>query len=100
MTEKLKISTENEVLEANKDIVDEFKKMSFYDLDSLLSIMEEKDNEFREEIDFKIYSNSLDPIDIETLNSYKEQLFQKRTFINGIKNLKYIESFKSFNIHK
>ena len=95
-----KIVTEKEILNANKNIIEKFKNMSFYELDCLLSIMEEKDTEFREEIDFKLYSNSIDEIDIITLNDYKEQKFQKRTFINGIKNLKYSESFKDFTTIK
>ncbi len=95
-----KIISEKEVLNANKNIIEKFKNMSFYELDCLISIMEEKGNEFREEIDFKLYSNSIDEIDIITLNDYKEQNFQKRTFINGIKNLKYSESFKDFNVIK
>ncbi len=58
--------------------------MSFYELDCLLSIMEEKDNEFREEIDFKLYSNSIGEIDIIIHNDYKEQKFQKRTFLTEL----------------
>ena len=95
-----KIVSEKEVLNANKNIIEKFKNMSFYELDCLISIMEEKGNKFKEEIDFKLYSNSIDEIDIITLNDYKEQNFQKRTFINGIKKLKYSQSFKDFNIIK
>ncbi|WP_299253739.1 hypothetical protein [uncultured Lacinutrix sp.] len=95
-----KIVSEKEVLNANKNIIEKFKNMSFYELDCLISIMEEKANKFKEEIDFKLYSNSIDEIDIITLNDYKEQNFQKRTFIIGIKKLKYSQSFKDFNIIK
>jgi len=94
------IVTEEEVLNANKSIIEKFKNMSFYELDCLISIMGEKNNEFKEEIDFKMHSNSIDKIDIITLNAYEEQVFQKRTFINEIKHLKYLESFKDFNVFK
>ena len=95
-----KLVTEKEILDVNKNIIEKFKNMIFYELDYLLSIMEEKDNKFREEIDSKLYSNSIDELDIITLNDYKEQNFQKRSFINRIKNLKYSELFKYFTTIK
>jgi|TARA_B110000114_G_scaffold143361_1_gene151853 hypothetical protein len=83
------IPTADEIANKNKELLTDLIKLSFADLKILSEVNSDKNEYIKEEIDFKLFSDSLDEIDKIEIKKFREKLSVFATLIQVAIDRKY-----------
>ena len=83
------IPTADEIANKNKELLTDLMKLSFADLRILSEVNSDKNEYIKEEIDFKLFSDSLDEIDKIEIKKFRERLSIFGTLIKVAIDRKY-----------
>ena len=96
----IEILNAKNIAEENNDLFIKLMNMSFSDLKVLKKINSKKNKEIQNEIEFKIFNNSLDEIDKLEIEKFREKLKVQLVLINEAIQQKFFDLFPENNIKK
>lgn len=87
------IKTRQEIVLENKELLNKLIQLSISELAILEKINSKKTEFIKKEIEFKVFSDSLDEIDKIELKKFNERLIKERNLIEEAMDRKYFDYF-------